>query len=114
MPLCVGFSIEGEGLLAIGFVGHDGFCATLAEPKTQVGAVVGPIAEHLLGWFGASDQPLCRRTIMRLAAGQKDGKKTALSICDCVDFRVAPAARAANRLLVLPLFAPEAQRCALT
>jgi hypothetical protein len=29
---------------------------------------------------------------MRLAAGQQDGKKTALSICDCVDFRIAPAA----------------------
>jgi transposase len=26
----------------------------------------------------------------RLAAGQQDGKKTALSICDCVDFRIAP------------------------
>ena len=50
---------------------------------------------------------------MRLAAGQKDGKKTALSICDCVDFRIAPASRATNRLLLLPLFAPEAERCAL-
>ena len=51
---------------------------------------------------------------MRLAAGQEDGKKTAFSICDCVDFRVAPAARAANRLLLFPLFAPEAERWALT
>ena len=50
---------------------------------------------------------------MRLAAGQQDGKKTAFSICDCVDFRIAPAARATNRLFLLPLFAPEAERCAL-
>ena len=28
---------------------------------------------------------------MRLASGQQDGKKTAFSICNCVDFRVAPA-----------------------
>ena len=40
---------------------------------------------------------------MCLAAGQKDGKKTAFSICDCVDFRIAAAARATNGLLVLPL-----------
>ena len=29
---------------------------------------------------------------------QENGKKTAFSICDCVYFRVAPAARATNRL----------------
>ena len=39
---------------------------------------------------------------MRLAATQQDGKKTAPSICDCVDFRIAPAARASNRLVLLP------------
>src|SRR4029077_13855300 len=83
-------------------------------PVTQIGAVVGFVAEQFLCWPGALDQPLCRRAIMDFAAAQQDGKKTAFSICDCVDFRVAPAARAADRLLVLPLFAPEAERCALT
>ena len=39
---------------------------------------------------------------MCLAAGQQDGKKTALSICDCMDFRIAPTTRAAKRLIVLP------------
>jgi hypothetical protein len=43
---------------------------------------------------------------MGLAIRQKDGKKTALSICDCVDFRVVPAARAANRLFVLVSVSP--------
>ena len=51
---------------------------------------------------------------MRLTAGQQDGKKTAFSICDCMDFRIAPAARTSNRLALLPLFAPEAERRALT
>ena len=50
---------------------------------------------------------------MGLAAGQEDGKKTAFSICDCVDFCVAPAARASNRLALFPLFPPDAERCAL-
>jgi hypothetical protein len=49
-----------------------------------------------------------------LATGQQDGKKAAFSICDCVDFRVSPAARAADRLLKFPLFAPDAERWALT
>jgi hypothetical protein len=37
-------------------------------------------------------------------AGQKNGKKATFSICKCVDLRVAPAARAANSLLLRPLF----------
>jgi hypothetical protein len=28
---------------------------------------------------------------MGLAAAQEDGKKTAFSICDCVDLRISPA-----------------------
>src|SRR5262249_8919213 len=66
-----------------------------------------------LGGLCAPDEALSGRTIVRLAAGQEDGKKTAFSICECVDLRVAPAARAANRLFLLPPFPPEAERCAL-
>ena len=106
--------VEAKGLLAIGFVGHDGFGAARTEPMAQIGAVVGLVTKHLLCGFGAPDQPLRGRTIMCLTASQKDGKKTAFSICDCVDFRVAPAARASNRLVLFPLFPPEAERCALT
>ena len=114
MALLVGFAVECEGLLAIGLVGHDASGATFAEPMAQIGAVVSSVAEQLLWRPCATDQALCGWAIMGLTASQKDGKKTTLSICDCVDFRVAPAARAANSLLVLPLFAPEAERCALT
>ena len=114
MALLVGLPIEAEGLLTVGLVGNDGFGAAIIEPLAQFGAVVGPVAEKLLGRFVAPDQALCRRTIMGLAACQQDGKKTAFSICDCMDFRVAPAARASNSLVLFPLFAPEAERCALT
>jgi hypothetical protein len=113
VALLVGFSVEAEGLLAIGLVWNDGPGAALVEPLAQIGAVVSPVAEKLACRPRAADQALCGRAIMRLSAGQKDGKKAAFSICDCVDFRVAPAARAANGLLVLPLFAPDAERCAL-
>lgn len=39
---------------------------------------------------------------MYLAIGEQTRKNTALSICDCIDFRVAPAARASKRLVPPP------------
>jgi len=36
------------------------------------------------------------------------------NICKCVNLRVAPSARAANSLLLLPPFPPAAERCAFT
>ena len=108
----VGSPVEAKRLLAVGFVGDDGRCPALVKPLAQFGAVIGPIAKQLLCRLRALYETLRWRTIVRLPAGQQDGKKTALSIRDCVDFRVAPATRATNCLLMLPLFAPEAERCA--
>lgn len=113
MPPFVGSPVEAEGLLAVGFVWNDRRCSTLVEPLAQFGAVISLVAKQLLGRSGALNKPLGWWAIMHLPAGQQEGKKTAFSIRDCVDFRVAPATRAANRLLMFPLFAPEAERCAL-
>ena len=112
VALLVGLSIEAEGLLAIGFVGNDGFGAALAQPVAQIGAVVSSIAEKLLGRPGAADQAaFCRGAIMCLAAGQKDGKKTAFSICNCVEiFVLRPPRERPIACLCSPLFAPEAER----
>src|SRR6266542_624018 len=62
----------------------------------------------------SADQALRDRAIMRLSSGQQDGEKAPFSICECVNLRVAPSARAANSLLLLPPFAPAAERCAFT
>jgi hypothetical protein len=113
MSLLVGFSVEGEGLFAVRSVRDNWFGTAFAEPLSQLGAIVGFVAEQLSGRLGAADQALSRRAIVLLPTRQQDGKKTAFSICDCVDFRVAPAARASNRLVLFPLFPPEAERCAL-
>ena len=51
---------------------------------------------------------------MRLTPGQQDGDQAPLSICECMDLRVAPAARAANSLFLLPPFPPDAERWAFT
>jgi len=91
VSLLVGFLFEAEGLLSIGPVGNDGLGATVFEPLAQLCTVVGLVAEELAGRLGAADQARGGRTIVRLASGQQDGKKTAFSICDCVDLRIAPA-----------------------
>jgi hypothetical protein len=51
---------------------------------------------------------------MRFTASQQDGEEPPFSICECVYLRVAPSARTANSLLLLPPFPPAAERCALT
>ena len=91
MALLVGVPVEVEGLAAIGLVGHDRIGAALVEPLPEPGAVVGGIAEQPGGRPGAPQQPLGRRAIVGLTARQEDGKKTASSIRQCVDLRIAPA-----------------------
>jgi hypothetical protein len=91
MPLPVGPFAEAEGLGAVGLVGNDRLRSSSIEPLSQLGTVIGPIGKQLVGCLGASQQTSSGRTIVRLAAGQKDGKKTAFSICQCVDLRIAPA-----------------------
>src|SRR6202007_1752750 len=113
VPQFVCAAIEAERLLAIGSIGNDGLRAAVLQPKPQFFAVVCFVAKEFPGSLRTPYQSLCRRTIMRFTASQKDGKKTAFIICDCVVFRIAPASRATNRLFLFPLFAPAAERCAL-
>ena len=58
----------------------------------------------------SADQALGNRVVVRLTAGQQNGEEAPLSICKCVYLRVAPSARAANSLLLLPPFPPAAAR----
>src|SRR5215468_157766 len=62
----------------------------------------------------SADQTLGDRVVVCLASRQQNGDQAPLRICECVNLRVAPSARTANSLLVLPLFPPAAERCALT
>jgi hypothetical protein len=80
------------------------------EIRGRAAALFG---EQLTGWLGLLDEWLCGRAIMRFASAQQDGKKAAFSICDCVYFRIASAARASNRLVLLSPFPPDAEWCAL-
>ena len=76
----------------------------LVQFLAEFGTIVGSIAEHAPRWSHSADQSLRDRTIVRLASSQQDSDKAPFSICECMNLRVAPSARAANSLLLLPLF----------
>src|SRR5262249_4709506 len=68
---------------------------------------------HFISKNGSADQALGYRAIVRFTASQQDGDQAPCSTCECVNLRIAPSARAANSLLLLPPFPPAAERCAL-
>ena len=106
--------VEAERVLSVGVVWNDRRGSALVECLTQSVAVISRVAEHMFRRRHSSDQALGNRVVVRLTAGQQNGEEAPLSICKCVYLRVAPSARAANSLLLLPPFPPAAERCALT
>jgi hypothetical protein len=87
--------------------------STLAQFFTQLLAIVCLVAERVFEGFDSAEQPLRDRAVVSFTPSQQDSEKAAFSIRECVDLRVAPSSRTANRLLFLPPFPPEAERCAL-
>ncbi len=64
--------------------------------------------------FDLFEQGVGRGAIGNLAASQQEGNRAAACVGQGVDLGRAAAARAADRLALLPPFPPEAQRCAFT
>jgi hypothetical protein len=60
------------------------------------------------------EQGIGGNAIGNLAAGEQEGDGATVLVGQGVDFGGAAAARAADRLVPLPPFPPEAQRCAFT
>src|SRR6478735_8965758 len=94
--------------------GDDRFCCTLVQFLAQLGTVIRFVAEHAFGSPHSADQAIGDWTIVRFASSQQDGDQASFNICECVDFRVASSARAADSLLLLPPFPPAAERWAFT
>jgi len=86
----------------------------LVQFFAQFGTVIRFVAEHAFGSPHSADQAIGNWTIVRFASGQQDGDQASFNICECVDFRVASSARAADSLLLLPPFPPAAERWAFT
>jgi hypothetical protein len=79
-----------------------------SNSSRQLSAIIRFVAKNELGWLYSADQTLCDWTIVCVASGQQNSDQPPLSICKCMDLRIAPSARAANSLLLLPPFPPAA------
>jgi hypothetical protein len=105
---------KGERLFAVAAIGNDWLGSLLVQLLAQFSAVVSFVAEQAFGWLGSADEPFGDRAVVGFTAGQQNGDQAPLSICECVNLRIPPSARAANSLFLLPPFAPAAERWALT
>ena len=105
---------EAEWLFPVAAIWNDRLGSALVQVLAQLGAIVGFVAEHPFRRLHSANEALSDRAIVCLTSGQQDGNKAPFNICKCVNLRVAPSARAANSLLLLPPFPPAAERCAFT
>ena len=103
MPLLIGALVEGEGELASGGVGDDRLGAAILQPSSQRRAVISLVAKQLPGCSGATDKTLGRRAIMRLAAGQEDGKRPLASAIAWI-FVLRPPRERPTACFCSPLF----------
>src|SRR5262249_48375762 len=102
-----------NGCFLLLLLGMTGLVPRSSSSSRNSVSVVGFVAEHAFRRLGSADQALGYRAIVRFTASQQDGDQAPFSICECVNLRIAPSARAANSLLLLPPFPPAAERCAL-
>ena len=106
----VGSLVEGMDYDAVGFVGDDRLCAAIDDLGPQAVAVVAFVGEE--GAHGRSERQHVGsgRDVGILASCEMKNDWPAKRIAQAMDFGRAPAARAADGLILLPPFPPEAQR----
>jgi hypothetical protein len=105
---------KAERLFAVAAIGNDWLGSSRVQLLAQFAAVVSLVAEHSFGWLGAADKPFGDWTVVGFTSGQQNSNQAPLSICECVNLRIPPSARAANSLFLLPPFPPAAERWAFT
>ena len=105
---------ESERLLPASTIWDDRLSSALVQFLAQFTTIVSLVAKHMFCRLHSADQAVRDWAIVRFTAGQQNGDEASFSICECVDLRVASSARAADGLLLLPPFPPDAERCALT
>lgn len=106
----VGAFVEAMDNDAVGFVGNDGLGAATNDFAAKVIAVIPFVGqERTHGWRERQNIGRCR-DIGILAWGQMQDNRPAERITQRMDFCRAASTRAADCLIVLPPFPPEAHR----
>ena len=106
----IGTLVEGMDDDAVGFVGDDGLGAATYDFAAKVVAVIPFVAEERAHGRRERQNIGRRRDIGILARGQMQNDRPAERIAQRMDFCRAAPARAADCLIVLPPFPPEAHR----
>ena len=102
--------VEGMDDDTVGLVGDDRGCASFDDVGPQFVTVVAFVGDE--GARGRRLRQHVRRggDVGRLAGGKMKNDRPAAPIAQAMDFGRASAARAADGLILLPPFPPEAQR----
>ena len=106
----IGTLVEGMDDDAVGFVGDDGLGAATYDFAAKVVAVIPFVAEERADGRRERQNIWRRRDIGVLAWCQMQHDRPAERIAQRMDFCRAAASRAADCLIVLPPFPPEAHR----
>ena len=102
--------IEAVNDNAVGLVGNDGLCAEVDDLGAQFVAVIAFVGKESLHGGGERQHVGCSGDVGILAGGEMKDDGPAARIAQAMDFGRAPAARAPDGLILVPPFAPEAQR----
>src|SRR5579875_898198 len=114
VPLFVGDGIEGRQVASLRHRRDDRLAALDRQESAHVVGVGGLVADQARGCRGNGEQRPRPLYVVHLAPGQEQSVEPPELVAERVDFRGATAARAADGLVALPPFAPDAERCALT
>ena len=106
----VGAFVEAMDDDAVGFVGDDGLGAATYDFAAKVVAVIPFVGEERAHGRRERQNIWRRRDIGILAWGQMQDDRPAERIAQRMDFCRAAASRAADGLILLPPFPPEAHR----
>jgi len=106
----VGAFVEAVDDDVVGFVRNDGLGAATYDFSAKVVAVIPFVGEERAHGRRKCQNIWCRRDIGILAWGQMQDDRPAERIAQRMDFCRAASARAADGLIVLPPFPPEAHR----
>ena len=106
----IGTLVEGMDDDAVGFVGDDGLGAATYDLAAKVVAIIPFVAEERAHGRRERQNIWRRRDIGILAWCQMQDDRPAERIAQRMDFCRAASARAADGLIMLPPFPPEAHR----
>ena len=109
----VGALVETVESYSVGFVWNHRLCAAVYYVGPKLVAVIALVSDERRHRRSKRKKRWCGSDIGVLTGSEMKCAGSAVRIAQRVDFRGASAARAADRLFVLPPFPPLAERCAL-